>query len=815
MLKYSLVAIVISFICGGALAEDVELAMITPNALPTDLMLANGDNLAVSRYAGIITPRSGMVRLLFDGVTESRLNAKISLDTVQFQDQVQLKSFLKVAGIRDRYIEKIIAQNTNGGFVHSEECKGSRSECIVMSKGVDFVVDYYNDTVRVFVAPELLGQSNGEKSYLNLNGSAGIINNLSAYYYDSFGRYDSTYYLRDQGVAGIGAGFARYNIYRSDYQDNVDELYYSHALKADNKFLVGRTQSNGKFNPSSSQSLFSDVSVTGIRLGTADELVDRSYGKKTFTYYSPSNGILEVRKDNILVYAISTQAGFSELNLANLPYGQYNALVQIKSSSGAIISTQNVMVNNTEAFNSNFSWHFFGGRSGNYDNDFVGKDVNIFETGVQFPVTALSALYFGGARIDQNAVYSTGLRFTKEPVSFSLKMGTGSNGFRYYEVNSYIEQLSLSWKKTSTGRDWDDRNTKSDNTTLSAGYNFSVMSNLSASLGYMYSSSMMPYYVYDDTYRPGVVPGFTYKNSTYSSRSMYANVFYNLSGGSTIYLNSNKELNGDNYSVSLGFSIPLGEQFRFNSNSMFSNGGGLTNNSTVDYTSRLSDNWSQTVSAGTYLADDGYNSATYNISHGSNIFRGTGYYYATDNGHRQLTFSGESTQVISSSGVYFTPASWQDNAFIIRGKDADYDISVRNMNDNTTRYFDQDATLISVPAYNKLMVSSDTSGGDLIFENRLSRDSKNFALVPGSTVIVSGKTIKTRSVIVTLRNSNDQYGSSATCSGDQCILVSRLNQGVFRVKYTGNTFMLHSGGEECLVTDINDRKYVSITCQKK
>lgn len=424
-LKHTLFFLSISIYCSQSLADKSELAILSPNKLTTDLVLAGGISLNVSRYAGIITPEPGTVKVLFDGVTESTLNAKISLDTVQFQDNAQFESFLKNAGIREKYIEKILNQNTRVGFVHSQGCQGPRSECIVVSKGIDFVVDYYNQTIRLFVAPELLGKSVGENSYLTLNGELGIINNLSGYYYETFGRYDPTYYIRDQGVAGAGAGFIRYNIYRSDYQNNVDELYYSRALIAGNKILAGRTQSNGNFNPSSAQSLFSDISVNGIRFGTAEELVDRSYGKKTFSYYSPSTGIVEVSKDNILVYAIATQAGYGEINLANLPYGQYNALVQVKSSSGILVSSQNVLINNTGSFNSDFSWHLFVGNSGSSDNEFVRKNTEVIESGVQLPVNTLTALYVGGAKVDKNTIYSTGLMFQKEPISVSLKMGGG------------------------------------------------------------------------------------------------------------------------------------------------------------------------------------------------------------------------------------------------------------------------------------------------------------------------------------------------------------------------------------------------------
>ncbi|ENA72786.1 hypothetical protein EC179550_4807 [Escherichia coli 179550] len=136
------------------------------------------------------------------------------------------------------------------------------------------------------------------------------------------------------------------------------------------------------------------------------------------------------------------------------------------------------------------------------------------------------------------------------------------------------------------------------------------------------------------------------------------------------------------------------------------------------------------------------------------------------------------------------------------------------MTDNTTRYLDFDTNIISVPVYNKVMVNSDTSGSNLIFENYQTKKSRSFALVPGATVMVSDKTISTNSVIVTLKNSNNQYARTAFCNGDSCIAVSRLNQGVFRVKYTGNSLTLRSEGEQCSASEINKRKYVSITCQK-
>ncbi|RIQ12644.1 hypothetical protein DLN06_27645, partial [Salmonella enterica subsp. enterica serovar Newport str. CFSAN000835] len=91
-------------------------------------------------------------------------------------------------------------------------------------------------------------------------------------------------------MAGFGTGFIRYNFYQSDYTNNLDDFYLNRSLGEGSKILIGKAQNNANFNPSSTQSLLSDIPVTGIRIGTADEQVDHSYGKQLFRFYSPVNG---------------------------------------------------------------------------------------------------------------------------------------------------------------------------------------------------------------------------------------------------------------------------------------------------------------------------------------------------------------------------------------------------------------------------------------------------------------------------------------------------------------------------------------------
>ncbi|EKC2495463.1 TcfC E-set like domain-containing protein [Salmonella enterica] len=816
MKKISLIALSVGMACWNTYAEDLTLAMVSPSPAPQALTLANGDRLASSRYAGIITPESETVRVIFDGVTEAELSADISLDSVRFENNEKFRAFLKSAGVRDNYLEKILQQNRNGGFVHSANCKGARSECVVISKGIDFVIDYYNSTVRLFVAPELLRQSSGDVSYLVLNGGPGLVNNLSAYYYDSFGRYEPSYYIRDQGVSGYGGGFIRYNLYRSDYRNTVDDLYYNHTLGAGSKILIGRMQSSVNFNPSSMQSLLSDVPMTGLRLGTADEQVDHSYGKRFFRYYSPANGTVEVHRNGELVYATATRAGYGEINQEKLPAGQYNAFVVVKNTSGDIISSQNVLINNSGAFNNNFAWHFFAGRSDAYYNNFAREEQKIIDAGFQIPVSTFSAAYLGGTVIEKNSIFSTGAILKNEHISTSVKAGFGNDNFHYYELNSYLDNLSVSWKKVSTGKKWGDQHTKSDNTTFSASYNVGLSSQLSASMGYTYSSGLIYNLLPDESYTNDRTYEKRHSAPSYLSvsKSIFASVYYNFDNGSTLYVNANRDVGSENYGVSFGVSIPLGEHVRISSVSNYNNDGKLTNNSTVDYSNMLSDSWFQTISAGTYMADTGYNTLTYNIAHNSDVFRGSAYIYATDKGQRQASLSADSTQVINGSGIYFAPSSWQDSAFITRARGANYDVSVRNMTDNTTRYPDAGTGVISVPSYNKILVTSDTDSSRFVFSDRQSKHTNILSMVPGSSFVISGKTISTNTVIMTLRNEKGEYALSASCTDDSCISVSRLSQGVFKVKYTGTGFTVRSGNAQCYADNVRNAKFISVNCDR-
>lgn len=812
MCKPAKLAILISMgLSLNAVADERSMAIASLNSLA----FANGESIASSRYASIVSPGSEQVQLTFNGVNETYLDAELSIDTVKFKDNDSFASFLKESGVKSSDIKKIVEKNKTEGFVHSSSCKGRRSECVVTSEYVDFAIDYYDKVVRVFFAPEILEQESGENAYLSMNGGAGMVNNISVYYDGGINGNNPSYYLRDQGRSGFNSGFLTYNVYKSDYESQVDDLYFTHALLQKSKFSAGRMASASDFNSSSSQSLFSGTSLTGLRVGTASEYVDRSYGNRNFRYYSPGNGSVEVRKNGSIVYTASTVAGYNDLNLDGLPSGNYTAELLIRSASGEVVSRQAVIVNNVNGSVNEFSWHLFGGRSTDAYGYVPAEDKKVLEGGFQVPFLTNTAMFLGGGFVDTLGVASTGLNYAGELFSLTAKLGAGSDSLRYYEGSIFLGSVSLTYNKTMSGERWTEgQEGKRSDTSFTANYNTSLTDSFSLNGGYLYTDSKSPLILTGIDKDNNFFPDGDTSTSRFRSRSVYANVFYTASNGVSVYSGMNKELSGSGYNVSIGFTIPLfSNKVSLSSSTYYTEGGKTSTTATADYTDSISEEWSQRVSASTYLADERYSSLGYTLSHNSKYMYGSGYYYQTDNGQKRYTLSGNSTQVLSGAGLDFVSSGQLNNAFISVDRDLAYDVSVKDMTTNTTTYLDGKKRIIPVSPYHKLKVTASTESGDYVLESGKSRETRTVVMVPGSSTNVSTKAVKVSSLIVTARSESGGYLSGATCDAENCISTGRLSSGVYRVKFMGDFTQIRAGNYSCRVNAVPGKRFYDVTCR--
>lgn len=809
--KLTVLAILISIsMSDRAIAEERSMAI----ASLSSLVFANGESLASSRYSGLISPSEEKVLFSFSGVNEVYLDAELSIDTMKIKNDEEFALFLKESGVKPEYINKIVNKNKTDGFVHSTGCKGRRSDCIVETKSVDFSINYYDKVVRVFFSPEILLQNVGEDSYLNMNGDAGLINNISVYYDGGMNGTSSSYYLRDQGRSGFKSGYLTYNLYKSDYQSEVDDVYFTHAIFQKNKFSAGRMSSASDFNSSSSNSLFSGSALTGLRVGSASEYIDRSYGNRIFRYYSPSNGSIEVRRNGEVVYTTPTSAGYSDLNLDGLPSGNYTAELIVRSATGDIVSRQPVIINNVSNSVNEFAWHLFGGKSSDAYGYVPSEDKRVVEGGFQVPLMSNTAFFLGGGLVGSLDVASTGINYAGDILALTAKVGSGSDSLKYYEANIYLKGISLSYNKTTAKTEGQEG--KRSDTSFTANYNTSLTDSFSMNSGYLYTSSQSPL----------MLTGIENRNdneffrnrddkiSRYSSRSIYGNIFYSVGDGVSIYAGVNKELSGSSYNVSLGFTIPLfSNNVNLSNSTYYTEGGNLSSTETVDYTQNLSESWSQKVSASTYLANDNYNSLGYMLSHNSRYLYGSGYYYHTDNGQKRFTLNGNSTQILSSNGLDFLSSSQTQSSFITIGDKVTYDVAIKDLTNNTTTYLDGTRRTIPVAPYHKLKITTSTEAGDYVLANGQTRESRTIAMVPGSATDVSTKATRVNSIIITTKNESGGYLSGATCADENCVSTGRLSSGVYRVKFTGSSTLIRTGNHSCKVEYVPGKRFYDVICK--
>ncbi|MGY0299771.1 TcfC E-set like domain-containing protein [Edwardsiella tarda] len=817
MSKYSVLALLISSSLSQAVfAGERNIAV----ASLASLELANGEKLAMSRYAALVSPREEQVQLSFNGVNEVFINAELSIDTVRFTDDETLASFLKDAGVKSSEISRILATNRENGFIHSSLCQGMRSDCVIASESIDMAIDYYSKKVRVFLSPTMLSPSSGEERYLTLNGGVGLVNSISAYYDNGINGRNDSYYLRDQGQAGFQSGYINYNIYKSDNSSQIDDLYFTHALLRKNKIAIGRIYSASNFNASSAQSLFANNKISAVMVGSASEYVDRSYGNQTFRYYSPSNGNIEIRRNGEVIYQSSTDIGYHDLNLDALPSGNYTADLIIRSASGAIISRQSILVNNTSSGINEVSYHILMGKGDESYGYIPAENKTILSGGIQFPIFNNVAWFLGAGVVDNLNIFSTGISYAGEFLSLSTKIGSGSNDFKYYEGNLYMGSLSLSYTQQQSGDKWNREKVGiRKDTSFTANYNMALTNSLSFNGGYLYSSNTSPFMltgINQNTH--DTINNDEWQYSSYRTRSLYSNMFYTMNNGVSLYFGGGKDLTRNAYNLSFGFTIPLfNNNVNLSSSTYYTDDRGVssvTSSASAEYSNKLSDNWSQKFTASTNFTQDSYSSIGYMLSHTSRYINGSGYYYQSDNHQRRFTLNGNSTQVLTSNGLYFSPSSYgQNSSFIILDKNVNYDVAIKDMTNNTTQYLDGKNDIIYITPYHKSLVTMSTDTGNYILSDGKAKKTKIVAMVPGSIFTVNEKALRVNNIIISVKNDKGEFLNDVTCADSSCFSTNRLSNGVYRIKFSTNRTSIRIGNNICPVEFISGKKFYDISCR--
>ncbi len=770
-------------------------------AMARGMALASGELLAHSRYGKILTPSAMALTLVIPQLAEAQMEGALALDSVQIGDERAVIRFLRQAGLAPEYARQAATQLAQG-VNHDARCKGSRSQCVVNSDGMAVVIDYYARQVRLFFAPAWFIRDERQVEYLQSgSGRMALINHASL----SANRYSSgsSIYARDYGLLGLPGGYLKYDASANETRVDVSDFNYVFQrgwLKAQ----LGAIGNGYDFNPSTQRSLFRNSQMSGAMVGNSAELRVRDRSDRSYGYYAPLPGVLEVWRDDKLLLRRSVTAGRGELSYQTLPSGIYQAQVQIKGLNDEIFSSQSLLIVNDGPALEGVSSHITAAhldRHGYYGNSWMS------ELGVTVPVgprLSLSALgnYVSG---DNGEWLGTlGADWRSGDITLSMLQTLGNNGYLKSDAIATLYPLSLQF----TQERYRQRNSRAIDAP---------------------ALTLTP----EDVLAPATLPDYRRDNpgETLTRRSLLANYSVSLTTNHSLQLGyqwfderaqrSNNynvtlfsrlwwEINltaGVNYtrrnlwSANLGLSIPFGS-LQASSYYLQQNHGRWRSQNTLNYTQNLGEAWSVNAQAGQQFANNGpQSSLSFGGTYQGPIDARSQIYLASDQHGVTGSLDLQSHQVVSAQGISFHSASELGQNAILRlppQPTGEVQLALKDQASGHTRYYAQgEGRIVALPAYSRYQLEGRLIGSDRVFDNHQSHYRRQVDLLPGRMIDAGRPVFSVRNQAVLVRRDGKAI-DQLRCEGAGCINVRRVQEGLFILQLQQNgAIHLLSDGERC------------------
>ncbi|WP_370553240.1 TcfC E-set like domain-containing protein [Edwardsiella tarda] len=771
-------------------------------AMARGMALASGQPLAHSRYGKILTPSAMTLTLVIPQLGEERVEGVLALDSVQVSDQAAVTRFLQLAGLAPAYARQA-ATRLAQGVNHDSRCKGSRSRCVVNSDGMAVVIDYYARQVRLFFAQAWFARDERQVEYLQGGGGRmALINHASL----SANRYTrgGSLYARDYGLLGLPGGYLKYDASSTEARIAVNDFNYVFQ-QGWFKAQLGAIGNGYDFTPSAQRSLFRNSQMTGAMLGNSAELRVRDRSDRSYGYYLPQPGILEVWRDDKLLLRRSVAAGRGELSYQTLPTGIYPVQVRIKGFNDEIFSSQPLLIANEGPTLEGVSSHITAAhldRHGYYGNRWMG------ELGITVPVgprLSLSALgnHVGGP--DGEWLGTLGADWRSGSATLSMLQTLGNHGYLKSDAIATLYSLSLQFTqeryRQRNGRAIDNpvvavsaedvllpetmpdyrRDTPGETLTrrsLLANYSVSLGANHSLQLGYQW---------FDE--RPQ-------QRSNNYNVTLFSRLWWdiNLTAG----VNYTRR---DLWSVNLGFSVPFGS-LQASSYYLQQNNGRWRSQNTLNYTRNVGDDWSFNAQAGQQFADNGPQSTlSFGGAYQGPIEARSQLYLASDQRNVTGSLDLQSSQVVSAQGISFHSASELNQSALLRlppQPAGEVQLALKDQASGDTRYYAQgEGRIVALPAYSRYQLESRLVGSDKVFDNHQSQYRMQVDLLPGRMIDAARPVLPVRNQAVLVRRDGKAV-DQLRCEGAGCISVRRVQEGLFILQLQPNgAIHLLSGAEQC------------------
>lgn len=779
-------------------APDEFKALMAPRPMVAEFVLVNGNSIQLSAQLG---------------------NYEVRLDDAD--SIAQFKAFLLANNVRDGAAEQL-ATDLQIGKGSTPDCKGDKQRCQVqVADGFSVVVDAPAKRVRVMLAPELYRKDTGQPEYHAVyNSHPALINKVSLYRSHFDGQLSSTF--NDKMVLGLPYGHIRTELqgFASEEERslNVNDLAYNLDL-AGLRVMAGRSR---YFNTQNTTSLLniSSQQKEGVYLMSSRNLMRGHSSNYQRTYfYMPQAGAIEAYRDGQLLLSRPVDAGQQYISYDQLPPGVYQLTLKLKSGDN-VLSEQIVSINNNPAITlPTGQMDYSIGVSSLSSNE---QDLPIAEGGVAYRPSDHLLLATGVTVSDQEQLFSSAASWElNNNIRLDGSVGLFSDSAVYVQSSLTLGNVTLSYQAL-TGTE--------DNPSSAIAQSGPVDSSLSAmllgrsndyqqtSLSSSYQWGYLTAYASLFLYEGEMGEGSRYQ--TFSGNGGLSMPFYD---DSTLGLNvgmsknTNTPNSGDksesrDVTVGLNWSMPLGERTLAIVNIQGSRHGQDSGYSTVRHQFDKIGNLDSSLEAGArYSGSQIEAMASGSLSYRGKAFHASGNGTLSENSNN-LFVSVEGSQILSSQGVHFTVDD-SESYLMVRDSGSLESreqaagqpglLVMGNEREFTTfKKFEPAGEPLITPIGDYEYHTVKIQGDNGLVHNRGDHDIRGFAF-PGSLLTMETRFTQEFQLLGAFYLPDGSPVSALTCDGEACMQVDKLDEGLFKIRLSGDGgYQLVSGRYQCL----DDRK---------
>lgn len=680
-------------------------------------------------------------------------------------------------------------------------------DCLVMPETYQFIFDYDNKLLLLFVNPDLLNENSQLKQLLTYqrpeDKNAALINHFSIYSSKS-NNQDVNVRIDDEIVVGLPFGYVHGDAQYDVNEGDLDVYKMAYYLDYQNfQMRMGQFRSYDSLNATDflrNNSSINNVRERVIEVASSNKLLlGKKNQQKSLAYFAPTSGRIVVRNttNDRIIFSGNTKQGQQQLSYAELPYGIYDVVVEITSGSSVVSRERFTVFNQSNDTLSKGEFDFSLAAGTLEGSSIYDKDDKQDEIGFARGLAA--------SKVSDHA--TVGLGVTGSELGGIALLGTSL-------LLPFDSQLELAYNHATTGEQY--LNSTLQFTSFSVSYQKLIGSdqdNLASTLfGYgdyerLYVGTSFP--IADSSY--GRLSGSYSNNNNVTYNSDYENV--NVTAGLSTQLNSHIRLDfnvgytddltdnsrafEDRLSASISMNIDLDPESGLSYNSMITGDNDgvntfrntLTANRLIETDNfnaygQVGNNYSRTSSGNSSTTD-----ASVSGQYDNKRVSGSAYTSYDSDDNYGVSADLSSTQVVTNNKVYFTSEKSQsyglvdiatNSSSVKNSDDLKGYLTVRRTNSGSVKknYIHGTKELIRLTPYDNYQMDLNTDIADLY--NTGDKYVVGYAH-PGSVVKVNASVGKAKRIVAGFTDIFNQPISSLSCQGEGCIEMNSVVDGVYNL----------------------------------